>query len=79
MLIDEQPLFNICEYSIGSVSNRNQFNSLDFAQTLQGKRESFQSYFLHTQQISNYAQAQLLSQGKISVTVIKALYLQIAC
>jgi P4 family phage/plasmid primase-like protien len=73
MLIDEQPLFNIREYSIGSVSNRNQFISLDFAQTLQGKRESFQSYFLHTEQISNYAQAQLLSQGKISVTGYKGI------
>ena len=73
MLIDEQPLFDIREYAIGSLYNRNQFNSLDFAQTLQGKRESFQSYFHHTEQISNYAQAQLLSLGKISVTGYKGI------
>ena len=73
MINNEEPLFNIHEYSIGSLSNRNHFNSLDFAQTLQGKRESFQSYFLHTEQISNYAQAQFLSQGKISVTGYKGI------
>jgi len=67
MIINEETLFNIREYSIGSVYNRNQFNSLDFAQTLQGKRESFQSYFLHTQQISKYAEAQQALIGEVSV------------
>ncbi|MBN1396849.1 MAG: hypothetical protein JXA06_02345 [Bacteroidetes bacterium] len=73
MTNNEETLFNIREYSIGSVSNRNQFNSVDFAQTLQGKRESFQSYFLHTQQILKYAEAQLSLHGKITVTGYKGI------
>ena len=64
---NEQLLFTIREYSIGSVFNRNKFNSLDFALTLQDKQESFQSYFLHTEQISKYAGAQLSLKGKVSV------------
>jgi hypothetical protein len=59
--------FNIREYAEGSVDNRNHFEGLDFAQTLQGKREAYQSYFLHTDQLAQYADAQFAIINKRSV------------
>jgi P4 family phage/plasmid primase-like protien len=63
--------FTIREYAVGSLQNRNSFESLKFAQTLQGNRETYQSYFLHTNQIQKYAEAQRDLYGKLTVTGYK--------
>ncbi len=63
--------FNIREYAIGSVNNRNRFESLDFADTLQGKRDIYQSYFLHSAQIINYANTHFTPTGEKSAAGYK--------
>jgi len=55
--------FNIREYALGSVSSRNRFEGLDFAETQYGKRDIFQSNFLHSDQIEKYADSQTFKEG----------------
>ncbi len=64
--------FNIREYSIGSVSNRNNFNTIDYAEQLSGKIESFRSLYQHTTDIIKYAEAQETIRQKKTVSGYKA-------
>ncbi len=52
------PDFNIREYAVDSIDNRNALNILDFAQSLTGKTDTYQSYFQHSNQLEEYAKGQ---------------------
>ncbi len=73
MSINEHSLFNTREYAIGSTLNRNNFESLEFAQSLTGTNEAYFSYFLHTDQIRSYAEAQRTLHGTYSAKGYKGI------
>jgi P4 family phage/plasmid primase-like protien len=63
--------FNIREYSIGSVFNRNHFNNLEYAEQFTGKDESFRSLYQQTEDIIKYAEAQKTIRQKKTVSGYK--------
>jgi putative DNA primase/helicase len=59
--------YSIREYAINSITNRNNFASKEYVSELFGTNESFQSLYLHTEDIKSYAEANRTIRGKVSV------------
>jgi P4 family phage/plasmid primase-like protien len=64
---NETSQFNIREYAINDVYERNQFHNTSFGETLKGERECYESLFLHTQDLISYAKLKELETKKKSV------------
>jgi putative DNA primase/helicase len=60
--------YNIKEFATGGVTNRHHFEHPTYREELKGQQECYETLYLHTQDLVNYARAKaLVSEGRKSV------------